>query len=115
KVIIGYLNSDTTPQIVAETMRYMTTGTSNLPTKNKLLQPAGYPTFSGAMFWTIDADRREDYRYSNVVGPLLHGMAKEPRRELTGLVRSRLGGPCWRSRPSSHQPTRCLRHPSAEE
>jgi chitinase len=25
------------------------------------------------MFWTIDADRREEYRYSNVVGPLLHG------------------------------------------
>jgi hypothetical protein len=33
----------------------------------------GYPTFSGAMFWTIDADRREEYRYSNVVGPVLHG------------------------------------------
>jgi hypothetical protein len=37
------------------------------------LRPGGYPTFSGAMFWTIDADRREEYRYSNVVGPVLHG------------------------------------------
>jgi chitinase len=73
KVIIGYLNSDTTPQIVAESMRMLVTGRSNRPTQYKLLQPGGYPAFSGAMFWTIDADRREDYRYSNVVGPVLHG------------------------------------------
>jgi len=25
------------------------------------------------MFWTIDADRRAGYNYSNTVGPLLHG------------------------------------------
>lgn len=79
KVIIGYLNSDTTPQIVAESMRMLVTGQSNLPTKYKLLQPGGYPTFSGAMFWTIDADRREEYRYSNVVGPLLHGFPARNR------------------------------------
>jgi chitinase len=79
KVIIGYLNSDTTPQIVAESMRMLVTGRSDLPTKYKLLQPGGYPTFSGAMFWTIDADRREEYRYSNSVGPLLHGFGTEKR------------------------------------
>ena len=73
KVIIGYLNSDTTPQIVVESMRMLVTGRSNLPTTYRLLKPGGYPTFSGAMFWTIDADRREEYRYSNVVGPALHG------------------------------------------
>jgi hypothetical protein len=27
----------------------------------------------GAMFWTIDADRRGNYNFSNVIGPLLHG------------------------------------------
>jgi hypothetical protein len=27
----------------------------------------------GAMFWTIDADRRANYNFSNVVGPQLHG------------------------------------------
>jgi hypothetical protein len=27
----------------------------------------------GAMFWTLDADRRGIYNYSNVVGPQLHG------------------------------------------
>jgi hypothetical protein len=26
----------------------------------------------GAMFWTIDADRRADYNFSNVIGPQLH-------------------------------------------
>ena len=79
KVIIGYLNSDTTPQIVAESMRMLVTGRSNLPTKYKLLRPGGYPAFSGAMFWTIDADRREEYRYSNLVGPLLHGFPASNR------------------------------------
>jgi len=72
KVAIGYLNSDTTPEIVADSMRYLITGKSKTPTTYKLLKPGGYPKFDGAMFWTIDADRREDYRYSNVVGPLLH-------------------------------------------
>ena len=60
-------------------MRMLVTGRSNLPTKYKLLRPAGYPTFSGAMFWTIDADRREEYRYSNVVGPVLHGFPANNR------------------------------------
>ena len=27
----------------------------------------------GAMFWTIDADRRGNYNFSNVVGPQLRG------------------------------------------
>ncbi len=72
KVAIGYLNSDTTPQIVLDTMRYMITGKSSTPVKYKLLQANGYPAFLGAMFWTIDDDRLEDFRYSNTVGPLLH-------------------------------------------
>jgi chitinase len=74
KVAIGYLNSDTTPEIVADSMRYLATGKSKTPTTYKLLKPSGYPAFDGAMFWTIDADRRENYRYSNVVGPLLHSL-----------------------------------------
>ncbi len=72
KVAIGFLNGDTTPDIVMDAIRYLITGKSNAPTHYKLLQPNGYPTFNGAMFWTIDADRRENYRYSNTVGPLLH-------------------------------------------
>jgi chitinase len=72
KVAIGYLNSDTTSPIVEDTMRYMITGKSETPTRYNLRQPGGYPAFSGAMFWTIDDDRRQNFRYSNTVGPLLH-------------------------------------------
>ena len=70
--VTGKLASDAT-SASRESMRMLVTGQSNLPTKYKLLQPGGYPSLSGAMFWTIDADRREEYRYSNVVGPVLHG------------------------------------------
>ena len=38
----------------------------------KLRKPTGYPGMIGAMFWTIDDDRRNDYNYSNSVGPQLH-------------------------------------------
>jgi chitinase len=72
KVAIGYLNSDTTPAIVEDSMRYIITGKSDTPTTYKLRQASGYPAFDGAMFWTIDDDRKEDFRYSNTVGPLLH-------------------------------------------
>ncbi len=57
-------------------MRALVTGKSKLLTKYTMQSPNGYPTFSGAMFWTIDADRRESYRYSNLVGPTLHSFPK---------------------------------------
>ena len=69
---VGFLNSDTTPEIVADSMRFIITGKSKTPVTYKFQKPGGYPAFDGAMFWTIDADRRENYRYSNVIGPLLH-------------------------------------------
>jgi chitinase len=72
KVAIGYLNSDTTPLIVKDSMRYLITGKSDTPVNYKLRQPNGYPAFLGAMFWTIDDDRKQNFRYSNTVGPLLH-------------------------------------------
>ncbi len=71
KVAIGYLNSDTTPPIVEDSMRYLITGKSTTAVNYKL-QPKGYPAFLGAMFWTIDDDRKQNFRYSNTVGPLLH-------------------------------------------
>jgi chitinase len=72
KVAIGYLNSDTTPTIVEHSMRYLITGKSATPVNYKLRRPNGYPAFLGAMFWTIDDDRKQDFRYSNIIGPLLH-------------------------------------------
>ncbi len=73
KVAVGFLNGDTTPEIVKQTMDYLITGKAPAGVKYKLRQPGGYPGFMGAMFWTIDADRRAGYNYSNTVGPQLRG------------------------------------------
>jgi chitinase len=72
KVAVGFLNGDTTPAIVSQTMDYLITGKAPAGVKYKLRQPKGYPGMIGAMFWTIDADRRANYNYSNVIGPQLH-------------------------------------------
>jgi len=73
KVAVGFLTGDTTPAIVSEAMDYIITGKAPAGTTYKLRKPGGYPGMIGAMFWTIDADRRGGYNFSNVVGPLLHG------------------------------------------
>ena len=73
KVAVGFLTGDTTPTIVSQAMDYIITGKAPAGTKYKLRKPAGYPGMIGAMFWTIDADRRGNYNFSNVVGPQLHG------------------------------------------
>ena len=73
KVAVGFLTGDTTPTIVSQAMDYIITGKAPAGSQYKLRQPAGYPGMIGAMFWTIDADRRDNYEFSNVVGPLLHG------------------------------------------
>ena len=72
KVAVGFLTGDTTPAIVSQAMDYIITGKAPAGTTYKLREPAGYPGMIGAMFWTIDADRRGNYNFSNVVGPQLH-------------------------------------------
>src|SRR5664279_4783453 len=72
KVAVGFLTGDTTPAIVSEAMDYIITGKAPAGTRYKLRQPTGYSRMIGAMFWTIDADRRGNYNFSNVVGPQLH-------------------------------------------
>jgi chitinase len=74
KVAVGFLTGDTTPTIVSQAMQYIVTGKAPAGTTYKLRQPTGYSDMIGAMFWTIDADRRGDYNFSNVVGPQLHGL-----------------------------------------
>jgi chitinase len=73
KVAVGFLTGDTTPAIVSQAMDYIITGKAPAGTRYKLREPAGYSGMIGAMFWTLDADRRGNYNYSNVVGPQLHG------------------------------------------
>ena len=72
KIAIGFLTGYTSPTIVSEAMDYIISGKAPTGASYKLLKPTGYPSMIGAMFWTIDADRRGNYNYSNVVGPQLH-------------------------------------------
>ena len=72
KVAVGFLTGDTTPDIVSQAMDYITSGKAPAGTSYKLRNSVGYPGMLGAMFWTIDADRRANYNYSNTVGPELH-------------------------------------------
>jgi chitinase len=72
KVAVGFLTGDTAPTIVSQAMDYIITGKMPAGAKYRLRQPTGYPGMIGAMFWTIDDDRRSNYKFSNVVGPQLH-------------------------------------------
>ncbi|WP_263358454.1 chitinase [Acidicapsa ligni] len=72
QVAVGFLTPDTTPTIVNQAMDYIITGKAPAGTTYKLRNPHGYPGMIGAMFWTIDDDRRNNYEYSNTVGPQLH-------------------------------------------
>ncbi len=80
KVAVGFLTGDTTPAIVSQAMDYIITGKAPAGTTYRLRKPGGYPGMIGAMFWTIDADRRGNYNFSNVVGPQLHAYGKGDRR-----------------------------------
>jgi len=81
KVAVGFLTSDTTPELVSQAMSYLITGHTPNETRYKLRNPAGYPAMIGAMFWTIDADRRSGYNFSNVIGPQLHGYPADRNRQ----------------------------------
>ena len=63
-----------------QAMDYIITGTAPPGTTYKLRNPAGYPGMIGAMFWTINDDRRQSYNYSNTVGPQLHSFPGRNRQ-----------------------------------
>jgi chitinase len=73
QVAVGFLTGDTTSGIVDQAMEYIITGKKPAGAKYRLRKAGGYPEMIGAMFWTIDADRRLNYVFSNSVGPQLHG------------------------------------------
>ena len=73
QVAVGFLTGYSTPKEVSEAMEYIITGKAPAGATYKLRKTGGYPDMIGAMFWTIDADRAGDYKYSNVIGPQLHG------------------------------------------
>ncbi len=79
RVAVGFLTGDTTPEIVSQAMDYIITGKAPVGVKYRLRNPKGYPEMIGAMFWTIDADRRRNYEFSNVIGPQLHNYPSAKR------------------------------------
>ncbi len=72
QVAVGFLAGYDPPELVRQTMHYLVTGRKPSGVTYRLRNPRGYPAMIGAMFWTIDADRRQGYRYSNRIGPQLH-------------------------------------------
>jgi len=72
KVAVGFLTGYEQPATMHDGIDYLLTGKKPAGVTYPLANPAGYPGLLGAMYWTIDSDRRENYKYSNDVGPLLH-------------------------------------------
>ncbi len=73
KVAVGFLVGYNAPDVISQAMDYIVTGKAPAGTTYQLRKPSGYPEVIGAMFWTIDDDRHENYKYSNLIGPQLHG------------------------------------------
>lgn len=76
KVAVGFLTGYATPEVVSESMNFIITGKTPAGATYKLHQHGGYPDVLGAMFWTIDSDRHDNYKYSNLIGPQLHSYPK---------------------------------------
>jgi len=73
KVAVGFLVGYNAPAIVSQALDEIMTGKVPAQATYRLRRPSGYPGVIGAMFWNIDDDRADNYRYSNRIGPQLHG------------------------------------------
>jgi chitinase len=80
KVAVGFLTGYEEPTTMHAGTEYLLTGHKPAKATYTLAQPSGYPGLLGAMFWTIDGDRRDNYKYSNDLGPLLHGSLAQPSK-----------------------------------
>lgn len=74
KVAIGFMAGPPQLPTIENALRYVIQGKPYPGGEYRLLRPAGYPAFNGAMFWNIESDRRDNYRMSNSIGPLLHNL-----------------------------------------
>jgi chitinase len=73
QVAVGFLTGETNPDAVSQAMNYIIGDHAPPHVTYKLRKSGGYPDMMGAMFWNIDYDQREHLRFSNIVGPELHG------------------------------------------
>lgn len=78
KLVIGFLVGYARPSVVSDAMRYIMTGMAPVGTRYHLNNSHGYPHLLGAMFWNIDMDRRQHYKFSNLIGPQLHHFQVRP-------------------------------------
>ncbi|MGH9582826.1 MAG: fibronectin type III domain-containing protein, partial [Bryobacteraceae bacterium] len=62
---------------IEDALGYLIEGQPYAGAEYKLRQSSGYPSFKGAMFWAINADRRNNYKMSNAIGRFLHTL--QPR------------------------------------
>jgi chitinase len=75
KVAVGFLVGRSKLDAIEKSVRYLITG-KPFGGDYKLQRSSGYRNFNGVMFWNIQADRADNYRMSNAIGPLLHGLAR---------------------------------------
>lgn len=75
KIAIGFLVGRSSLPAIKDALRYLTEGKGYAGQKYRAQRTARYTDLDGAMFWNIQADRRDNYRMSNAIGPLLHELA----------------------------------------
>ncbi len=78
KVATGFISTPASARnytgvpAIEDALRYLIEGQPYASAEYKLRRPSGYPKFLGAMFWSINEDRENDYQMSNAIGPFLH-------------------------------------------
>ena len=75
KVAVGFWVGHSKLEPIEKSVRYLITGKSS-GGEYKLQRRGGYRDFDGVMFWNIQDDRADNYRMSNAIGPLLHGLRR---------------------------------------
>lgn len=73
KVVTGFLVNYANPSTISAALHWIISGKAPARSQYHLLHAGGYSHFLGAMFWNIDEDWVEGGRYSNRIGPQLHG------------------------------------------
>jgi chitinase len=73
KVAVGFLVGRSKLPAIEKSVRYLITG-KPFGGEYTLQRKGGYRNFNGVMFWNIQADRADNYRMSNAIGPLLHNL-----------------------------------------
>lgn len=69
QVAIGFLIGPSQIPTVKNALHCLIAGKPDTGMEYTLQRPAGYHNLNGAMYWNIQSDRRENYEFSNAIGP----------------------------------------------